>query len=136
MFTVDDFMFTEVDFDRVLKIEPLLTQFGITNKKDIEIPLDRFYLRNDIIDKVQNIMVYIPRSKGFLSPTSYHLKHVLENIIGEYVSNGEMIAACIYLGFEYKYMYSHGCQGTLLPNVIFNFGQTGYKMLRKQMRVH
>lgn len=126
-------MFTDTDLDRVLKIEPFLTGFGI--KPISEKPLDRTFLRNDIIDKVQNIMVYIPRTKAILSSTSYHLKHILENIIGEYVSNGEMIAACLYLGFDYKYMYSCYSNGTLSPNVTFNFGKMGYKMLRKQMRV-
>jgi len=32
---------------------------------------------------------------------SYWLKHRVEEAIGEYVSNGELIAVCLHLGFSY-----------------------------------
>jgi len=34
--------------------------------------------------------------------SSYGIKHDVERALGYYISNGELIAAMIFLGFEYK----------------------------------
>lgn len=130
-------MFTDTDLTKVLKIEPQLTQQGITHKKDIEVPLDRFYLRNNIIQKVCDIIKDVPKIKTITdkSPGSYHMKHVLENIIGEYVSNGEMIAASIHMGFSFKRTYSHGSEGTILPNIRIGFSKIGYRNILKLRKI-
>ena len=37
------------------------------------------------------------------SVDSYHMKHVAERAIGEYVTNGEFIAAAVIAGYTFKY---------------------------------
>jgi hypothetical protein len=36
------------------------------------------------------------------SPTSYHLKHLVEKWSNEYIPNGALIAAVIHLGIPYE----------------------------------
>jgi hypothetical protein len=46
---------------------------------------------------------------------SYRMKHVVENAIGKYVTNGELIAAALLAGYAFK--YDDG------PNVLFGMSK-------------
>lgn len=54
---------------------------------------------------------------------SYHMKHVAEEAMGEYVSNGELIAAALIAGYAVKY--------TDGPNPLFGMSARDLKRLAK-----
>jgi hypothetical protein len=49
---------------------------------------------------------------------SYGLKHLCEREIGQYVTNGELIAACIHMGLTFTQ------EGFRSPNVCFNISSS------------
>jgi len=55
---------------------------------------------------------------------SYGLKHIAENALGAYVSNGELIAAAIIAGFPYR------LEGGRSPNVYFGMRAASIKAAR------
>jgi len=59
---------------------------------------------------------------------SYHLKHVVEDQMGRYISNGELIAAAILEGWQYKE------NGT--PNVIFAIKRRAWRHWEKNRRFY
>jgi hypothetical protein len=89
--------------------------------------------RLDVITKVVRVMAPVDRIK---SPSrkadSYYLKHVVENILGEYVSNAELIAACIHLGFDYHPVDPDRADN---PNVYFNMSARSLKALANWRKI-
>lgn len=117
----------------VLEREPLLGDTGFIyrgNRQDNNSPADlaknrqHFLLYPDLdtLTKVEEILRGLPRTKHVASGYSYHLKHVVERLIGEYVSNGQLIAVALHLGFQRE------IDG---PNCIFNMFARDVKRLDK-----
>jgi hypothetical protein len=56
---------------------------------------------------------------------SYHMKHVVEEAMGRYVANGELIAAALIVGYTFKYT---------APNVLFGMSARDVKRIRSAPR--
>lgn len=71
---------------------------------DIDRPADILSLPNDIRNKVVEwCKRYFTKSKSFnLKHSSYGLKHILQDLDGTYLSNGQFKAAMLLGGFSYK----------------------------------
>lgn len=90
---------------------PGLMNYGFSSMQNNQAPID--------FDRVERL---IPLCKSLFKPikslnkrhSSYSLKHVVENIIGDYVSNGELISAMIILGYSFKIAHYDS------PNCYFN----------------
>jgi len=65
----------------------------------------------DLLTKVEDLLKTVGHTQRICSGYSYYLKHVVERLVGEYVSNGQLILVALHLGFK------HRVQG---PNCIFN----------------
>lgn len=59
---------------------------------------------------------------------SYHLKHLAEEDLGSYVSNGELIAAAIIAGYSYRR------KGNGSPNATFGMSARSITDLRRRLR--
>ncbi len=59
---------------------------------------------------------------------SYHLKHLAEEDLGSYVSNGELIAATIIAGYSYRR------EGSGSPNATFGMSARSITDLRRRLR--
>ncbi len=96
------------------------------------IPSNLYYSGFDVTDerkldaeKVKKITTFInsnfeKRKTINTDLSSYFLKHLVEDKIGEYVSNGELICAMIKCQFAYKRLPSS-------PNCYFNVKKTSLK---------
>jgi hypothetical protein len=85
----------EYDSRRSPGIPPNLSKYGFDLADPV--PLDQ-----ESIARVRDFLSSVPK---ILSPNgwySYGLKHVVERAIGQYVANGDCIAACILSGFIVK----------------------------------
>jgi hypothetical protein len=71
--------------------------------------------------------VNIKKIKG-INTSSYYIKHIVEEVIGGYVSNGILIAAAIHYGFKYK-LYDKN------PNVNFNMSKRSIKNITKDLNL-
>ena len=90
----------------------------------------------DIFDanKIEKIKCFIVENIGRRktinrSASSYNLKHIIEDLIGEYVSNGECIKAFIELGFNVAEQ-----QGGL--NAYFNVSSADLAMIKHKRRMN
>ena len=121
------------ELEAVLEREPLLGDTGFIyrgNRQDNNNPADLaknrqhflLYPDLDILTKVEDVLRELPRTKHVASGYSYHLKHVAERLIGEYVSNGQLIAVALHLGFQRE------IDG---PNCTFNMFARDVKRLDK-----
>lgn len=114
-------------------IEPLLTGFGVTTKRNTEWKIgdDEIIYGSGIrwshVDNVTNLLIKCTKIKKInYDVSSYGLKHTIEKILGAYTSNGELIAAAIALEFKHKREY-HGY--FLSPNCYFNISKKSLQML-------
>ncbi len=84
---------TKKDLKRVIKQEPTLSDIGVNSSAS-----DR---QNWPVDfkSFKICCKWLLKFKQIKSPqlNSYYLKHVVERLAGEYVSNGSLIAAAIHL---------------------------------------
>ena len=104
-------------FKRVMEIEPTLTARGINSmlsirewekmsmeeaKQQLEIERKDF-LQN--FKEFETCCFLLSRFRKIKTPlrSSYHLKHVVEELAGEYISNGALIAAVIHLKIPIKF---------------------------------
>ena len=98
------------------QIPKTLSKFGYS-KEGVE-PLPQ--MNQEIVDEVMAFTSnYFDKSQR-INPnhSSYGLKHFVENRIGKYVGNGELIAGMILAGFRYK-------QDAI--NAEFNVSESSYK---------
>lgn len=82
-----------------------LFRFGFKTKPSSPIePLSK-----DRVDKIADwVSPRLEKSKNILEvPSSYGIKHLVERGMGEYVSNGELIAAMLICGFKYGVSYKN-----------------------------
>ncbi|HEY9793466.1 MAG TPA: hypothetical protein V6D22_23910 [Candidatus Obscuribacterales bacterium] len=118
----------QADLDRILELESSLSFAGFgagdvrLNETDAErknrFENDRQSLRQSLA-LCQRVVAWLTANVAKTdaidnSQSSYGLKHVAENEIGEYVSNGVFIAAAIFAGYRYQLCR----QGSL--NAFFN----------------
>lgn len=102
------------DLQNVIKTLPNLTNFGIGTfrgsgmtvaERDANFRRDQeaLLLSAPICTKICAWLADKPRVKN-INPrhTSYGYKHWVEKDIGEYVANGQFIAAAIHCGLKYK----------------------------------
>ena len=81
------------------QLPPNLFRFGFNKSKYQGLPL----LREDV-ERVANwVAPRFEKSKKLCKTvSSYGIKHIVERAMGEYVGNGELIAAMILCGFKYE----------------------------------
>lgn len=85
----------EYDSRRTPGIPPNLSKYGF----DLEDP-DPF--DQESIARVREFLSSAPKLRTANGWYSYGLKHAIEEAIGQYVANGDCIAACILSGFIVK----------------------------------
>ena len=100
------------DLLKVMETEPWLCNWGLANKLlckiykiDIEQnreSLTHYHLRGFQLSSDWLGLCEIRKRINISIPTSYTLKHMVEEWCSEYVSNGSFIAAVIHLGIPYK----------------------------------
>jgi hypothetical protein len=100
-------------FDRVVEAEPRLSSNGMGLSQGNAATLDerraqfddhRRSLRNSA-PMVVRVYLWLDANIGKIktpSRGSYGMKHVVENSLGEYVSNGELIAAALMAGYSMR----------------------------------
>ena len=106
---------------------PKLSHEGFINGKSTE--------KEVVFDaaKIEKIKCFIVENIGRIktinrSDSSYSLKHIIEALIGEYVSNGECIKAFIELGFNVS------VSGGL--NAFFNISSSDLAMIRHKRKMN
>jgi hypothetical protein len=80
----------------------------------------------EVLTAVEALFANVGKTKTITHSGSYGLKHVAEDLLGDlgnYVSNGELIAVMLHLGFK------HRLNG---PNAWFNAAEKDLKVLRKR----
>ncbi len=76
--------------------------------------------RSELLQRETTIMQLVAWLKDNIAPiqtptqNSYPIKGYIERARGEYISNGELIAAALIVGYSYKYV---------APNVLFGMSQ-------------
>lgn len=115
---------TRDDIAAVMSRVPMLNDFGvgigisgINEDGDIE------HLRESLLNSSSQCTKICEWLRGKQkrksvnkSMSSYGLKHLVEDAIGEYVTNGQFIAAAIHSGFTYKLIPDS-------PNVYFGISE-------------
>lgn len=106
----------------VLKNHPTITEQGYDGDGNYQ----NLLINCEVFERCCLILRSIGRSKTIRkNHDSYGLKHILEKIIGGYVSNGAAICALIDCGFRIQV----GDKG---PNVFFNMYERDYNALSKR----
>ncbi len=100
-------------FDKALDEHPRLTSFGMgtywrpddtAQQRADEFDKDRRHLRNSL-PIVITVTLWLTANIGMIkTPTrgSYGLKHLAESSIGQYVTNGQLIAAALIAGYPMR----------------------------------
>ena len=88
------------DFKQVLEKEPALSNIGVNSVMSID--------RQRFLSSFKGFEIcckWLSKFKRVKTPQlgSYHLKHVVERLEGEYVSNGALIAAAIHLEIPMRF---------------------------------
>ena len=110
-----------------MKTEPLLTDFGLGLPYGTKIRSRRKKMKEEKARLLNSLEIFeaacewlngIEKTQSINSRhSSYFLKHITERRSGiGHISNGVLIAAAIYCGFDYKSARNH-------PNVVFNMSQ-------------
>ncbi|MDA8402641.1 MAG: hypothetical protein M0Z56_00375 [Desulfobacteraceae bacterium] len=105
------------DFNQVIEQEPSLSDSGVNSMESI-----RNFKKMGIEDAKKQLLIdresflsnfkefkvccsWLSKFKKVKTPqlSSYYLKHVVEKLEGEYVSNGALIAAAIHLKIPMKF---------------------------------
>ena len=128
----------KLEMNRVFEIEPLLVNCGIGSYEDEwteeYMQEGRSQLRYDHIGKIYELLRLCKKNKTINgSVSSYYLKHIVERAVGEYTSNGELIAAMIICGYKHKRTF--GINGGMLLNAVFNFPKAEVKFLEAQYKI-
>lgn len=107
---------------------PRLGLYGFINGKSTE--------KEEVFDtaKIEKIKCFIVENIGRIKTinreiSSYGIKHIIEDSVGEYVSNGECIKAFIELGFNVAEQ-----QGGL--NAYFNVSSADLAMIKHKRRMN
>ena len=98
----------------VMEQHPLLNSHGIGvfdahRKTREQREADLTAGRQELVDREAMVMTVASwlcdNIMPIQTPTadSYHMKHVVERALGEYVSNGELIAAALVAGYSFKH---------------------------------
>ena len=107
------------DFKKVIEEEPSLTRSGMNSlftikafkrisladaKEQLERERESFLLQ---FDEFATCCRWLDRFKKVKTPqySSYYLKHVVEKLSGESISNGALIAAAIHLALPTKFYH-------------------------------
>jgi hypothetical protein len=124
------------DIAKVIQQEPRLTDFGLGifeypgQKPPSHHPLYEAFLaeQKELFDAEKRCTAICAWLTGVvmrktINPNaySYGLKHLCEREIGRYVTNGELIAACIHMGLTFAQA------GSRSPNVCFNISSRWLK---------
>ncbi len=124
----------------VMTQEPHLNIFGFGSgsfsktleQRDRELVQWRQELRANArhVDEVRDWLVehVTPRQTLNTEVGSYGLKHFAEDDLGDYVANGELIAAAIIAGYPYR----RGGDGS--PNAVFGISSRSITALRRRLR--
>lgn len=85
-----------MEFDQ---LPPNLFRFGFKTRPNSGLPL----FRKDV-EKIANYIAprFEKSNRLCKKISSYGLKHIVERDMGEYVGNGELIAAMLLCGFKYE----------------------------------
>ena len=88
------------DFKRVIEKEPSLSNIGVNSAMSID--------RQRFLSNFKGFEIccnWLSNFKRVKTPqlSSYYLKHVVERLAGEYISNGALIAAAIHLKIPMKF---------------------------------
>ena len=87
---------------------PDLTQFGFGGEGEVRMDAvnlcAEWLLKHDGLDRRKTINT---------ASSSYGLKHVVERVMGQYVTNGEFICAALVLGYKIRKIKDN-------PNAYFN----------------
>lgn len=117
--------------EEVMHEHPFLTYAGmVCNQRDATYIEKRRELEEDAetFARVVEVFATLRHIKGFTYTSSYGIKHLMENYLGEsvggYVSNGTCIAAAMACGFKTKL----ASPGSL--NVYFNVSKRELKALQ------
>lgn len=88
----------------VLKKEPLLSANGFETKKRENSSTDLLnpYFLDQFVESYLWLAALSWRTTFNTAHTSYGYKHILENLIGKYISNGALIAGAVALGMPYQ----------------------------------
>ena len=93
--------------DEVMEREPMLNDFGFGGRFGLADELERLreQLRRHepLIIEVRDWLLENVQPTKRPTQGSYGLKHLVEEAIGEYVSNGELIAAALMAGYPMRY---------------------------------
>jgi hypothetical protein len=101
------------DLDRVLCDQPSLSTFGMGLSRTLgvtvaeqQVQFNRYRTElRDALPSVACVYYWLKTDIGMIrTPSwgSYGLKHVAENAIGQYVTNGELIAAALIAGYPMR----------------------------------
>lgn len=134
---LDKYRVTAADLDSVLREHSRLMYYGFAyedledfkNKTNEEkrqlIKKSQDYLRAnlELLSRVKTVLSVVAPAHRVdrTNFSSYSLKHIVEKILGTYVSNGQLIAAALCLGFRAV---------PLGPNAVFNMRQKDMSFLR------
>lgn len=92
-----------IDINQILTKEPTLTPFGIEGPKTMH---SDFGFEQKDITQIQTCIDWLEtrqiRKRMNRKCSSYGVKHILENELDTYVTNGCFIAAVIQLGIPYR----------------------------------
>lgn len=107
------------DFQKVIEEEPSLTSSGVNSLFTImsfgKIPLEE--AKEQLKHERESFLLHfnefeiccnwLSKFKKVKTPqySSYYLKHVVEKLAGEYISNGALIAAALHLGLPTKFYH-------------------------------
>ena len=124
---------TRADIAAVLEREPLLNSFGIGLFYDgvprtiLERATEIRKAREELLASEEECTLacewLTARQKVKMinrSHSSYGYKHMVENAVGRYISNGAFIAAAIHCGFPYRTFHDS-------PNVLFGISEKSLK---------
>jgi hypothetical protein len=116
-------MKTKTKIRRSIKIIPSLTDFGLGIPQGVKIRQRKKKMKDEkrrLLDNEERFesackwLKELDKTQAINTRyTSYYIKHIAERRIGGHLSNGALIAAAIYLGFDYKVASGHA-------NVFFN----------------
>lgn len=121
----------------VMQQHPLLTYFGIgvfdplrktPEQRRTELAAGREELASNE-DNVREVAAWLRANvTPIKTPTqgSYGMKHVVERQLGRYVSNGELIADALIVGYPFRHVEG--------PNVLLGMSQRDVKRLKSTSR--
>jgi len=128
--------FTQADVDRVLEEHPGLTRWGLRALSHAQKPIDEQEAARRSLRESERVSAVVDWISTHLRATktvregysSYAYKHMVEQHLGRYVTNGEFILAALLCGLHAKPTE----EGS--PNAYFNLDQRVSRRARETAR--